>query len=440
MKPTPPLLSGAPLVGHALEFQKDRQGLFRRGLDTIGPVFSIRLANKPAAVLIGPEYHQTFFMETDKKLSMHKTYQFLTAMFGQVAFAAPPEVYNEQRPILHSPFKHEKMVNYIKIMQLEIQQWLDSLGEQGEFELTAAMNSLVQNVAAHALMGKAFRDQMGREFWDLYLVLGASLDPLMPPNLPLPKFMRRDRAKEKLRTMLRPILTERHLHPENYDDFLQDFVNARYKDGRPMEDETIISLILALMFAGHETTSGQVSWTIIQLLQNPIYLALVKQELAECLPRGTMIDSAVVASLDHVLWTVDETTRMHPSADMLIRMAEEDIEVGDYRIPKGWVVFVTAGTAQRLPEWFAGPDGYDPQRFAPGREEDRQHRFTIIGFGGGVHKCAGMNFANTEMTMITALLLQQFDLELATQDPGTNYGMGASRPEKTVIKYRRKGR
>ena len=214
----PPLLSGAPLVGNALEFQKDRQGLFRRGLDTLGPVFSIRLANKPAAVLIGPEYHQTFFMETDKKLSMHKTYQFLTAMFGQVAFAAPPEVNNEQRLILHSPFKHEKMVNYIKVMQIEIQQWLDSLGEQGEFELTSAMNTLVQNVAAHALMGKAFRDQMGREFWDLYLVLGASLDPLMPPNLPLPKFMRRDRAKEKLRTMLRPILAERRLHPENYDD------------------------------------------------------------------------------------------------------------------------------------------------------------------------------------------------------------------------------
>jgi len=161
-----------------------------------------------------------------------------------------------------------------------------------------------------------------------------------------------------------------------------------------MEDETIISLILALMFAGHETTSGQVSWTIIQLLQNPIYLALVLQELAECLPPGTMVDSGVLGLLDHVLWAVDETTRMHPSADVIIRMAEEEIEVGDYRIPQGWVVFVTAGTAQRLPEWFAEPDGYDPLRFAPGREEDRQHRFAIIGFGGGVHRCAGMNFVN----------------------------------------------
>jgi sterol 14-demethylase len=214
---------------------------------------------------------------------------------------------------------------------------------------------------------------------------------------------------------------------------------ARYKDGRPVDDETIISLILALMFAGHETTSGQASWTIIQLLQNPAYLALVKQELAECLPVGTTIDGRVLASLEHVAWAVDETTRMHPSADILIRLAEEDIEMGDYRIPKGWVMFVTAGIAQRLPEWFAGPNDYDPLRFAPGREEDRQHRFTIIGFGGGVHKCAGMNFANTEMMMITTMLFQQFELELVTKDPGINYGLGASRPEKTVIKYRRLG-
>ena len=280
--------------GHALEFQKDRQGLFRRGLDTIGPVFSIRLANKPAAVLIGPEYHQTFFMETDKKLSMHKTYQFLTAMFGQVAFAAPPEVYNEQRLILHSPFKHEKMVNYIKVMQIEIQQWLDSLGEQGEFELTSAMNTLVQNVAAHALMGKAFRDQMGREFWDLYLVLGASLDPLMPPNLPLPKFMRHDRAKGSCAPCCDPSWPSAVSTPKiTTTAGLQDFVNARYKDGRPMEGETIISLILALVFAGHETTSGQVSWTIIQLLQNPIYLALVLQELGPTAPPSMCVPWAI---------------------------------------------------------------------------------------------------------------------------------------------------
>ncbi|NTU66172.1 MAG: cytochrome P450 [Chloroflexi bacterium] len=313
-KPTPPALPAPPLIGHTLEFQKDRQGLFTRGYQTLGQVFSIKLGTKPAAVLIGPEYHQIYFAETDKKLSTHKTYAMLKAIFGEVALAAPPDIYNEQRPVLYAPFKHERMVKYIPIMQQEVQLWIDALGASGEFELTAAFNSLVQNVAAHALMGKEFRDRASAEFWKQYAILGKSLDPLLPPNLPLPKFIRRDRAKQRLREMVQPIIDERRAHPEGHDDFLQTFVDARYKDGRPVENELILSLILGLMFAGHETTAGQAAWTIIQLLQHPGYRQLVQAELAEKLPPGTIIDMSVLSSLDHVWWAVQETTRMHPSA------------------------------------------------------------------------------------------------------------------------------
>jgi sterol 14-demethylase len=369
---------------------------------------------------------------------MHKTYKFLKAALGEVGFTGPPEVYAEQRPILHKPFKSEKSANSIKIMQIEVQQWLDSLGEQGEIELTSEITMLVQNVASHALMGKKFRDQAGPEFWRNYLLIGKALDPVLPPHLPLPKFIRRDRAKNRLRAMLRPIIAERRANPDQYDDILQDFVNARYKDGRIVADETILSLILALMFAGHETTSGQAAWTIIQILQHPDYLQAVQKEIGEYLPAGHTIDARTLVSLKHVFWAVQETTRMHPSASTLIRRAEEDIEIGDYRIPEGWPVFVCADVAQRLPGVFSEPQRYDPERFSPDRAEDKQHRFSIIGFGGGVHKCAGMNFANNEMMIITALLLQQFDLELVTKNPGVTRGMGANRPEKTLIRYRRK--
>ncbi|MGH2479065.1 MAG: cytochrome P450, partial [Ktedonobacteraceae bacterium] len=283
-----------------------------------------------------------------------------------------------------------------------------------------------------------FRDKAGREFWGHYLMLGKSLDPVLPPNLPLPKFIRRDKAKNKLRAILRPIIAERRTHPEDYDDFLQDFVNARYKDGSVVDDETILALILGLMFAGHETTAGQAAWTIIRLLQHPEYLALVQQEIAERLSVGQQVDGKTLSSLSHVFWAVEETTRLNPSADMLARLAEEDIEIGDYRIPQGWSLMVNATIAQKLPEIFSNPESFDPLRFSPERKEDRAHRFSIIGFGGGIHKCAGMNFANNEMVMITSLLLQQFDLELVTMDPQIDHSMGASRPQKTIVRYRRK--
>ena len=438
MKPTPPMLDGAPIVGSALAFRADPMDLFERGLREIGPIFGFKMLNQRAAVLIGPEFQQLFFTETDKSLSMHKTYRFLREMFGEVAFTASPEVYYEQRPILHLPFKREKMVRYIEVMQMEIQQWLDSLGDEGEIELTAQINVLVQNVAAHALMGQAFREQIGREFWDLYADLNAGLDVMLPPNLPLPKFRRRDRARAEMHAILRPIIAERRANPDKYDDFLQDFVNARYDDGREVDDETITNLMLALMFAGHETTAGQAAWTIIEMARHPAYRRATLVELGQLLPPGTPIDGKRLSSLQHVWWAVNETTRMHPSANMLIRMAEEDIEVGDYVIPAGWIVFTSAGVAHMQSDLFANPEQWDPYRFAPGREEDRQHRFSMIGFGGGVHKCTGMNFANNEMMMITALLYQQFDVELVTQDTHVYYGMGAGRPSETIIRYKRR--
>lgn len=439
-KPIPTLLSGGlPLLGHALEFKRNQTRLFERGLREVGPVFGLRLAQQPAAALIGPDYHQQFFLETDKKLSMHKTYRFLREMFGEVAFTASPEMYYRQRPILYQPFKGEKMAGYVRIMHAEIQAWLDGLGARGEMELMAELTTVVQNVAAHALMGKAFRDQLSREFWRLYADLSAGMDPLLPPNLPLPKFWRRNQARDRLHAMLGAMIAERRAHPEKYDDFMQDFINARYEDGTPVENHAVVNLIMGLMFAGHETTVGQAAWTIIRLLQNPAYLAALRAELAEKFDPHTPADLRALGNLHRVNWAVHEVTRLNPSAHLLMRLTEDDWDIGTHLIPKNWVVFVSAGAAQRLPQLFADPERFDPERFGPGREEDRAHRFAMIGFGGGMHKCAGMNFANNEMSLITALLFSQFDLELLDKDPQTNMSLGAPRPQPTRVRYARRG-
>jgi len=287
-------------------------------------------------------------------------------------------------------------------------------------------------------MGDAFQRQMGDAFWEKFADLAKGLDVVLPPNLPLPKFRRRDQARAEMRAMLQPLIAERRANPDQYDDFLQDFINNNYKDGSKVEDSVIESMILGLMFAGHETTAGQAAWTIIELLRAPTYLQSVQQEIAEKMPPTTAITTDLLASLTYCEWAVREVERMHPSADMLLRTVEEEIEVGEYRIPPGWMVLVSAAVAHRLPEWFANPEQFDPLRFAPGREEDRQHRFALIGFGGGIHKCTGMNFAYNEMISIIGLLFQQFDVALITPDPHTEFGLGASRPSQTIIRYRRK--
>lgn len=438
-KSTPPVVSGAlPVLGHAAEFQRNRPDLIRRGFVEHGGVFSLKLANQNVAVVIGPEHQKKFFMETDGRLNIQEPYQFLRAMFGEVLFLAPHDEYLRQRPLVQELFKREKMLHYVDVMQEVVQAWLDGLGDSGEIELTSEIGVLVQEVAGNCFLGPEVHQAVGREFWDLYSDVGKALDPLLPPNLPLPKFFKRDKAKARMTEILRPIIAERRTNPDKYNDFLQDIINKEGADGQPVDEELVRNLLVALMFAGHETTAGQAAWTIILLLKHPDYLQKVLDEIEEVAPAGVHIDPKRMVQLDHIAWAIREIERLHPSADMLMRVVKEDIEFGDYLIPAGWLVQVAQEIGHKLPAFFEQPEQFDPLRFAPDRAEDKQHRFGLFGFGGGTHKCTGMNFANNEMTVITALLFRQFEVELVTPETGIERGLGASRPTKTIIRYRRR--
>lgn len=438
-KSTPPLTSGAlPILGHAIEFQRNRPKLIQRGFAEHGPVFGLKLANQNVAVVIGPEHQKKFFMETDGRLNIQEPYQFLRAMFGEVLFLAPHDDYLQQRPLVQELFKRDKMLHYVNVMQEVVQEWLDGLGDSGEIEITSEIGVLVQEVAGNCFLGPEVNQAIGREFWDLYTDLGKALDPLLPPNLPLPKFYKRDKAKARMTEILRPIIAERRANPDQYDNFLQDIINKEGQDGQPADEEMVRNLLVALMFAGHETTAGQAAWTLILLLQHPDYLQKVLAEIDEIAPASVHIDPKRMVQLNHIAWAVREVERLRPSADMLMRVVKEDIEFGDYLIPAGWLVQVAQEIGHQLPDQFAEPEQFNPLRFAPDRAEDKQHRFGLFGFGGGMHKCTGMNFANNEMTIITALLFRQFELELLTQEVEIQRGLGANRPTKTMIRYRRR--
>lgn len=437
-KSTPPMVSGAlPVLGHAAEFQRNRPALTRRGFVEHGSIFALKLANQNVAVVIGPEHQKQFFMETDGRLSIQEPYQFLKAMFGEALFLAPHDKYLQQRPLVQELFKREKMLLYVDIMQEVVQAWLDGLDDSGELELSGEIGTLVQEVAGNCFLGQEVNQAVGREFWDLYTDVGKALDPLLPPNLPLPKFRRRDKAKARMTEILGPIIAERRANPDKYNDFLQDIIN-KAKEDDSIDEEMVRNLLVALMFAGHETTAGQAAWTLILLLQHPDYLQKVLAEIEEVAPAGVHIDPKRMVQLDHIAWAVREVERLRPSADMLMRVVKEDIEFGDYLIPAGWLVQVAQEIGHKLPDQFAEPERFDPLRYAPDRAEDKQHRFGLFGFGGGTHKCTGMNFANNEMIVITALMLRQFELELVTQDTQILRGLGANKPTETIVRYRRR--
>jgi sterol 14-demethylase len=434
----PPLVSGGlPVIGHVLEMMRDRESLFKRGYAEHGKVFTIKLVSQPVVVVSGTEHNRQFFMETDKSLGMQEGYAFLREAFGEVLFVASEESYYNQRPALQEIFRRDRMVGYIQAMNVEVQRWLDSLGQSGEVDLTQAMRHLTQYVAGRALIGPDHLQELSAEFWQSYAAIGESLDFVLPPTLPLPKFRRRDQAKKTITTLLKGIIQKRRDYPDRYDDLITTLLTTPMKDGSIMSDEEILRMFMGLLFAGHETTAGQVAWMLALLLRHPDYLQRVQTEIRNHTSYGTPIDASMLSKLEQTYWAIDETTRLYPSADALTRTARIPIQMGEYEIPAGWRIMVNAANSHYLADTFHNPDQFDPLRFSPERAEG-SNPFAIMGFGGGIHKCTGMNFAKNEMAIIIALFFQQFDVELLSTEVHVVTGLGANHPSPVRVRYQRK--
>jgi len=438
--PTPPALSGLPLLGNLLEYRRDHVEVFWRGYRTLGPIFSVRLGPQRAAVLIGPEYHEHFFSQADQTLSLPEVYRFVVPMFGPVLNAADDqEVRRSQLRLLHSAFHGRKMQQHVEVMAHEIEAWLDGLGEYGSFEAYETFSHLGMNIAASALMGPEVRGRMA-EFRPLYRALAEGMEFVLPPNLPLPRFRRRDRARVALHALIRPVIAERRAHPELYDDFLQTIVNGEYGVDGPAADETVVGLALMTVFTAYITTAAQTSWSLVQLLQHPAYLGSMLEEQQAVLGDGA--DPPVqeqLGRLERLEWALKESQRLHPAMSHYARYTAQAYELGGYQIPRGWFTMVCPSVSHRLPELFSDPDVYDPKRFGPGRAEDRGHPYSLIGFGGGVYRCPGQGFGINEMKLIISLLLRRYDLMLHYPNPGRSFDLGIVRPNPPcVITYRRR--
>jgi sterol 14-demethylase len=439
---TPPLVPGVPLVGNAPAFRRDPIELLRRGLDTFGPIFSIRLGPRRAAVIIGPEHQQFFFGETDRALTMPEVYRAFVPIFGEgFTLAAEPGEYREQRAILQPAFAPQRLGGYIEVFVRETDAWLDGLGSEGELELVDAIEKLSLEMIAAALMGDDFRRLMGADFWQLYRDVVRGLDFVLPPFLPLPRFRRRDRARRLLHKRIGTIIGDRRADPGGHDDFLQALAEAHYSDGREVPVSTLQSMILFLVFSAAESTPLQASWTLILLLQQPDYLASVVEENGPLLAANAgPTGPDVVRRMHRLHWAILETERMRPMITMLWRYNREAYDLGGYHVPQGWSTVICPPLAHRLPHVFADPDRYDPERFSPGRAEHRQAVLNLVSFGGGAHHCPGMAFARSLTTVMLSRLVDRFELRLSGSAPGADFSNSITRPGRCLVRYRRRTR
>ena len=153
--------------------------------------------------------------------------------------------------------------------------------------------------------------------------------------------------------------------------------------GEQLDDDNIVAQCVTFLVAGHETTSGLLSFALYELLKNPEVLATAYDEVDRVLGSdlGVLPTYAQVRQLAYIDQILHETLRLWPTAPAFSRHPYEDTVLGGgYPIAKDVVCLVLTPMLHRDPAvWGDDPERFDPDRFQPReRGEDPAERLQAV--------------------------------------------------------------
>lgn len=111
------------------------------------------------------------------------------------------------------------------------------------------------------------------------------------------------------------------------------------------------------------------------------------------------------------------------------RIVYGDLQIGGLTVKLGDFIVYSQADAHLDPEIYLNPLKFDPERYSPGREEDRKQANAYLAWGAGNyspiflffhrddmlsgrHPCAGMKVAKVEIKLVLASLLLGYDYKL----------------------------
>lgn len=232
---------------------------------------------------------------------------------------------------------------------------------------------------------------------------------------------KRDQGQRVLTETVDKIISERRRVLEAGgkvpNDILQTMLTVRDRvTGKRLPDDNIRAQLITFLIAGHETTSGLLSYALYFLSANPAIEARLIDEADRVLGRDYSHRPSY-ADIDRLEYTgrvLKEALRLHPTAPGFGKYVQRDtVMSGMYSLPKGAVIITALSSLHRNPRYFGpDPERFDPDHFLPEAVAAR-HPNAYHPFGMGLRSCIGFQFALVEARMVLARLYQRFRFRLA---------------------------
>ncbi|MFJ3820616.1 cytochrome P450 family protein [Streptomyces nodosus] len=255
---------------------------------------------------------------------------------------------------------------------------LDSMtrAPDGRADLVAALAFPLSMTVICELLGVPDLDRQSFRRWSNEIVASSSPEATV-------------QAVQAVNAYLTGLIERKHAEPG--DDLLSALLRTTDEEGDRLSPEEVVGMAFLLLAAGHETTVGLISNTVLALLRHPDQLALLRADFS-------LTGNAVEEALRYD----------SPTENSTYRFATEAMEFCGARFEKGDPVLVSLAAAGRDGERFEDAERFDITRSTRGH----------LSFGHGIHYCLGAPLARLEAGVAVRALLERCpDLRLDTSEP-----------------------
>jgi cytochrome P450 len=345
------------------------------------------------------------------------------------------DAWSKRRKIVKSAFHFEKIKLMLPAFYVSCVDMADKWskivpngGSAAEVEVFHDIKALTGDVISRTLFGSSFEE--GKMIFELVEELHVmTVDRMRVIYIPGSRFLPTKMNKKikeidhEVQTMARGIIDKKlkaiNMGQGASDDLLGVLLQANLDEIKDqgvacgMTLEEVIGECRLFYFAGQDTTSTLLVWTMIMLGRYPEWQERARKEVFEVFgDRKPTYDG--LSRLKVVMMILLEVLRMHTPVPEITKIVTEDTHLGKYFLPENTQVMMPQSVIHYDKDLW-GEDAFEfkPERFADGILKAAKHQGAFFPFGLGPRMCLGQNFAFLETKMAFAVILPRFSFQLS---------------------------
>ena len=392
-------------------------GIDRRTLEQLtslraeyGNIVSMERPNGRLAYFVNdPAEVRKILVRRHPKYRKGPGFERVKMLLGNGLIVSDGDVWRRSRTMIQPAFKAQNVHRLMKTMVLcadeRAVEWAEVAGTGGTVNITEQTNEFALALILKSIFGEDYERHDMRD------------------NNPF-GFLSQDSARDlsvvmkvrELRELLLEIIGERRENGvDKQFDFLEMYVAARDKEGRPFSDRELLDEIMTLIVAGFETSANTLNWVWYLLAGRPDIEAKIIDEAREHMPTVDSVNADAAQAMVYTQQVLEETLRLYPPVWLFTRRAHEFDELDDYDVPPGTDIYLSPYLLHRTEEFWPNAGHFDPGRFAAGEQKKKDRPY--FPFSLGPRRCLGEYFSFLEMKVHLALLLPRFRMQRTSDEP-----------------------